>query len=137
MGRIYTSSNGGASWAVTSATANDWSCLTLSADGNRILAGARNSVLYGSANFGATWTPLSTTNALWSCVASSSDGSKVAAGINASAGQIYYSSIAPQFTTSSVSNAAIGGGQGTAVELQYIGNNQFMPVSSSGSLWSN
>jgi hypothetical protein len=29
------------------------------------------------------------------------------------------------------------GGQGSAVELQYIGNNQFMPVSSAGNIWAN
>jgi hypothetical protein len=32
-------------------------------------------------------------------------------------------------------NGYITGGQGTAVELQYIGNNQFMPVSSAGTIW--
>jgi hypothetical protein len=34
-------------------------------------------------------------------------------------------------------NGFISGGQGTAVELQYIGNGKFMPVSSAGSIWAN
>jgi hypothetical protein len=34
-------------------------------------------------------------------------------------------------------NSTIGGSQGSAVELQYLGSGQFMPVGSSGLLWSN
>ena len=58
-----------------------------------------------------------------------------AAGVGTSYGLIYYSA-----ATTRVANTAtnsISGGQGSAVELQYIGNNQFMPVSSSGILWAN
>jgi hypothetical protein len=32
---------------------------------------------------------------------------------------------------------SIVGSQGSAVELQYLGNGRFMPVSSAGSLWAN
>ena len=31
----------------------------------------------------------------------------------------------------------ISGSQGSAVELQYLGNGQFMPVSSTGVIWAN
>ena len=32
-------------------------------------------------------------------------------------------------------NSTISGSQGTSVELQSIGNNQWMPVSSTGTIW--
>ena len=40
-----------------------------------------------------------------------------------------------QTTTTIGTSGGIAGGQGTAVELQYIGNGQFMPVSSAGIIW--
>ena len=49
-------------------------------------------------------------------------------------GSIYYCTVVPQPNTISVNGLV--GSQGSAVELQYIGNNQFMPVSYSGSIWS-
>jgi len=50
-------------------------------------------------------------------------------------GQIYTAQAAAQTTSMVGTNGYISGGQGTAVELQYIGNNQFMPVSSAGTIW--
>jgi len=136
-GGIYTSTNSGANWAATAAPSANWSCLAASADCTRIVAGISNGVIYASANFGTSWSPLTgSTNQVWSALASSADGTILAGASNpGTGGTIYYSSAMPQSVTGT--NTFITGSQGSAVELQYIGNNQFMPVSSSGSLWVN
>ncbi len=140
-GAIFTSSDGGATWAQTPAVDGFWTCIAGSADGNRLVAGANGANLYSSANFGASWTPLNTTNVAWGCLISSADGSKLAGGANVSGGVLYYSAVSPQYVTSTNLSSLVGGGQGSAIELQYIGDNngtnQFMPVSSTGQLWVN
>jgi hypothetical protein len=98
------------------------------------MAAVFNGGIYSSVNSGITWTLQNgTTNRLWSCIASSADGSKLAAGIYP--GGIYYAQASTQTTTTTGTNGVISGAQGSAVELQYIGNNQFMPVSSAGVIW--
>jgi len=135
-GRICTSTNFGTNWTTSGSTSQAWNCLAASSDCTRLLAGVSNGVLYASSDFGATWASFNTSsNLVWSALASSSDGGTSAAGVGTSSGLIYYSA-----ATTRVANTAtnsISGGQGSAVELQYIGNNQFMPVSSSGILWAN
>ena len=135
-GLIYTSTSSGASWAASTAPSAYWSCLAASADCTRIIAGINGNVIYGTANFGANWSALAgSTNAAWSGLAASDDGTKLAGCVNTGSGGIFYSTASAQSVNST--NTFITGSQGTAVELQYIGNNQFMPVSSAGSLWVN
>ena len=114
------------------------SCLAVSSDCTRLVAGVSGGLLYASANQGATWTALTTTNQYWSGAWMSADGSRFAATVakNVSpAGGIFSSSIISQPNT--VSTKSICGSQGSAVELQYIGSGEFVPVSTAGSLWSN
>ncbi len=135
-GGIYTSANSGATWANSAAPWTNWNCLAASADCTRLAAGISNGVIYISANFGASWSALTgSSNTVWAALATSADGSKLAGGVNATSGGIYYSTAGTQSTTST--NGFITGSQGSAVELQYIGNNQFMPVSSVGTIWAN
>jgi hypothetical protein len=136
-GGIYVSTNSGTSFPITSAPNSlAWQCLAASADCTRIVAGASNGLIYATANLGLNWSPIAgTTNAAWACLAASDDGTKLAAGINTAGGYLNYSAAAAQTTT--VTNGFLTGSQGAAVELQYIGNNQFMPVSSTGVLWGN
>ena len=136
-GGISTSTNFGASWTPTSAGALAWSSLAGSSDCTRLAAGVSNGLFYASANFGATWTALSTTNQYWSGATMSADGSTFAGAVKTvgTTGGIYYSSTSSQPNTTSTNS--IVGSQGSAVELQYIGNGQFMPISSSGILWAN
>jgi hypothetical protein len=134
-GGIYTSGNGGTNWTLTLAPSGNWSCLAASADCTRLVAGISNGFLYASADFGSTWRLINPNNQAWSALATSSDGTQVFAAANANAGNIYYSSALAQSTTST--NGSITGSQFGAVELQYLGNNQFMPVSSIGTLWAN
>ena len=136
-GRIYTSMNSGITWITNNVATANWNCLAASADCTRLVAGVSGGLLYSSANFGANWSAFATsTNRVWSALASSADGGKLAAGVNVSGGGIYYSSAALQTSTVST-NGFLTGSQGSAVELQYIGNNQFMPVSATGTFWAN
>ncbi|HEU6447413.1 MAG TPA: hypothetical protein VFV23_03120 [Verrucomicrobiae bacterium] len=139
-GGIYISTDSGSSWTHTSAPAKTWLSIASSADGNRLVAVSDSGSIYTSGNGGTTWQQQ--TNGFygspsWESVASSADGSKLAAVIfNASSGGIYTSQSSIQTTTTTVGTSGfITGGQGTAVELQYIGNNQWMPVSSAGTIW--
>jgi hypothetical protein len=137
-GGIYTSSNGGANWTQqSSAPSTSWTSIDSSADGSKLAAVVTGGGIYTSSNYGVTW--VQQTNApvrSWSSIASSGDGTKLAAAVNnASTGGIAISEASPQTTTTVGVNGYIVGSQGSAVELQYIGNNQFMPVSFAGNLW--
>ena len=136
---IAISTNGGSAWFnIPAPLFGTPTCLAASSDCTKLVAGVSNGLLYASANLGASWTPVTVTNQFWSGVWLSPDGSKFAGTVNTSGimGGIYnYGvSVLPNVVST---NSAIGGSQGSAVELQYIGNNQFMPVSSTGLLWAN
>jgi len=136
-GRIYTSMNSGTNWITNNVPTANWNCLAASADCTRLIAGVNGGQLYSSVNFGASWSAFtSSTSQAWSALASSADGSRLAAGVNTGSGGIYYSSAALQTSTVST-NGFLTGSQGSAVELQYIGNSQFMPVSATGTFWAN
>jgi photosystem II stability/assembly factor-like uncharacterized protein len=137
-GGIYTSSNGGGSWAQqTGAPTASWTSICSSADGSKLAATVSGGVIFTSSNYGVTWSQQ--TNApvrAWSAIDTSADGTKLTAAINsATIGGIYVSEASVLSTTTVGANGFIVGGQGSAVELQYIGNNQFMPVSFAGSIW--
>ena len=135
---IYVSSNAGSSWTQTG-SALAWSCLAASADCSRLVAGVANGGLYGSMNFGGSWLPLwGGTNQNWAALVSSADGTSLAgAAAGTSTGDLYYSNSADQTTTTTGTSGSIFGSQATSVELQYIGNGIFMPVSSEGTVWAN
>jgi hypothetical protein len=140
-GGIYTSSNGGTTWTQqTNAPIAHWYAISSSADGAQLAAAVNGGGIYISSNFGVTWTLQSLASQNWDAIASSADGTKMGAGYatTTSTGGIYYWQAIPQSasTTTGVTGS-LNGGQGSAVELQYIGGGQFMPVSSAGSLWAN
>lgn len=141
-GGIWISYNSGSSWSQTTAPTEDWTSLACSSDGSKFVATAYNNGVYISDNWGATWLPQTSnlpTTTTWNCAASSSSGGTIAAGIyNPSASGnygIYTSAAGSQTTTTAGTSGYISGGQGSAVELQYIGNNEFMPVGSTGTIW--
>ena len=138
-GGISVSTNAGSSWFSINSPSASLSCLAVSSDCTRLVAGVTGGLFYASANLGATWTSITTTNQFWSGAWMSADGSKFAATVStigSISGGIYYSSTSAQPNTIST-NSTICGSQGSAVELQYIGNGKFMPVSSAGLLWAN
>jgi photosystem II stability/assembly factor-like uncharacterized protein len=139
-GSIYTSSNSGTNWVQrTSGLPGSaaWTSVASSADGGKLAATVNGGGIYTSLNWGATWTQqVGAPNANWWAIASSADGTKLAAVINSgSSGGIYTLQASTQSLTTLGTAGGIAGGQGTAVELQYIGNGMFMPVSSAGTIW--
>jgi hypothetical protein len=142
-GTIYVSSNFGSTWTPTAAPTKGWDSIASSADGSKLVAVAAAGGIYTSSNWGMTWTIQTNNNASasanWSCVTSSSSGGVLAAGINntltTSTYGIYTSQSATQTQTTPGTSGYISGGQASAAELQCIGNNEWMPVSSSGTLW--
>jgi hypothetical protein len=134
---IYTSGNSGGSWVqqTNGAPANtNWASIASSSDGSKLAAVVHGGGIYLSSNSGFTWAQVNAPSNNWFCVSSSGDGSKLTAGIYG--GGIYTSIASLAATTSTTgTNGYIAGPQGSAVELQYIGNGQFMPVSSAGSIW--
>ena len=141
-GGIYTSINSGGSWLPQTGglpASAAWSSVASSADGSKLAAGINGGGIYTSSNFGVTWAQQ--TNApvkSWNAIAASADGTKLAAAINNTTSGGIYVSVASTLSATTVGTAGyLIGGQGSAVELQSIGNNQFMPVSFSGNIWGN
>jgi hypothetical protein len=131
-GGIYTSTNSGATWTPTSAPVAGWFSAASSADGTKLGAVVDGGGIYISTDSGATWTPTGAPTNTWDCVASSADGTKLAAGIYG--GGIYTAQTTIQTTTTPGAAGHLTGGQNTAIELQYIGNGQFLPLSYVGTL---
>jgi hypothetical protein len=127
-GQIYTSTDSGVSWSPHD-SAQQWYSVASSADGSKLVAVANNGQIYTSTDSGGTWTPRDASRA-WYAVTSSADGSKLVAVVYG--GQIYTSGLAS--TTPGASGYLLGG-QNAAIELQYIGNNQFLPLSHEGAFF--
>ena len=124
-GLIYTSTDSGTSWTPRAGSAQ-WYSVASSSDGTKLAAAANGGQLFVSNDSGVSWAPRVSVQA-WYAVASSADGAKLVAGIYN--GQIYTSN--PATTTPGTAGYLLGG-QNTAIELQYIGNGQFLPLSHEG-----
>lgn len=137
-GAVTISTNGGAAFSISVTTPVTFNCLAASSDCTKLVGGSANGLLYATSNRGATWTALTSSAQVWSGAWMSPDGSKLAATVSTSGGVtggIYFGNVVPLPDT--ITTNSIGGSRGSAVELQYIGNNQFMPVSSTGTIWAN
>ena len=133
-GQIFVSSNSGSNWTPC-ATSMQWNGIACSADGTKLAAVVQGGQIYTSSDSGATWTAREN-NRNWWAVSSSADGTKLTAVV--SGGQIYTSSPSLPTPNGSTTVGATGyliGGQGTAIELQYIGNGQFLPLSYAGTIF--
>ena len=127
-GQIYTSTNSGANWTLRDST-RYWYSVASSGDGTQLVAGVNPGQIYTSTDSGVTWTPRDSSRQ-WYSVDSSADGSKLVAVVYG--GQVYTSGLA---TTTPGASGYLLGGQNTAIELQYIGNNQFLPLSHEGAFF--
>jgi hypothetical protein len=125
LGQIYTSTDSGTNWT-PQASAAKWTSIASSADGTKLIASVDGGQIYLSSDSGASWAPRGSVQS-WNAVTSSTDGSKLVAGVYG--GQIYTSSTAS--TTPGTAGYLLGG-QNTAIELQFIGNGQFLPLSHEG-----
>lgn len=104
--------------------------MACSADGKKMVA-VSSSAVHTSTDSGYTWVRrdgVSSSGFTGQCVASSADGTKLVAG--SAGGPIFTSTTA----TTTGSTGFLSGGQFSAVELQHIGNGQFMPISSAGTI---
>jgi hypothetical protein len=137
-GGIYTSANAGSTWQLTSAPTANWYAVASSADGVKLAAAVNGGGIYFSGNSGATWTPQTGAPVkYWLSIASSADGTRLAAAVYNPASGLYVSQASTQVASTTGTNGFVAGGPGSAVELQYIGNGKFMPVSSAGTIWAN
>lgn len=129
-GFIYTSTDFGATW-VPNTTAQNWAGLACSADGARMIAVANNGGVYVSQDTGVSWQIRSTlpTALTYTGAAASSDGTTLAAVANASG--ILVSS---ETSTTVGATGQLIGSRLAAVELQYVGNGVFIPVSYAGNI---
>ncbi|HEY1664015.1 MAG TPA: hypothetical protein VGI03_16470 [Verrucomicrobiae bacterium] len=133
-GEIYLSTDFGVTWIQqNSPVSGDLTAVASSADGSRLMVtvggGAAGSI-YGSSNSGGTWSQLAgSPSAKWSGIDSSADGSTLAAAVYN--GDIYVSS---QSSTTSGLTGYLTGGQHSAIDLLYVGNGQFLPLSSEGTI---
>lgn len=130
----YTSLDRGATWLDHVYQGNRfWSGLAVSADGSIVFSSDGNGALYTSTNGCATWEPAFSPNPWPSGVALSSDGRKAIAA--AVGGYLYTYAYGGTLAASTPGTGGyLAGGENSAVELQYVGNNTFVPVSHAGSL---
>ena len=122
---FFMSSNAGATWTELS-TGFYPRALAISSDGTKIIAGTGGSV-YTSWDSGVTWLQQSVGNG--EAVATSADGSVMIATkpllyLKSSSG------IVPIGTSGS-----LHGGKGDSIELMYVGDGRFMPISFVGSFY--
>lgn len=128
-GQIHVSLNGGTTWSAHE-TSRPWRDIVCSADGTRIVAVTFPGKIYISDNSGQTWRALESDRD-WFSVASSADGNRLIAGVYP--GNLYTFASNLEETTPGLTGG-ISAGANTAVELQYIGNNKFMPISTVGAI---
>lgn len=130
-GSIFVSHDSGVTWDSRGYLRN-WYGIASSADGTRIVAADYGYGIYFSLDSGLTWTAVSQDPRSWLSVAMSADGSKLVAA--AQNGQIYTATIPAYYGRSTTVGTAgyLIGGQFTSVELQYIGNGQFIALSAVG-----
>jgi hypothetical protein len=120
-GQVYTSIDSGGTWTPRESVRN-WTSVASSADGTKVVAAVNGGQLYTSVDPGAAWSARES-NRAWLAVAASFDGSMLVA---AALGDFIYNSTA---TTTRGTAGYLTGGQSTAIELQYIGSGQFVPLS--------
>jgi photosystem II stability/assembly factor-like uncharacterized protein len=130
---IYTSGDSGANWTqrATSLSTQPWVTVSSSGDGTCLVAVVNNGLIYSSTDSGQTWTARTSGNQPWYGVCVSTDGTRAAAAING--GQIYTSTSATTVGT----GGYLMGSQYSNIELQYIGNGQWMPLTFAGTFTAN
>lgn len=120
-GPTYFSTDSGQTWQAGQTSAQ-WTSIALSADGTKAVGATYNGPMFTSTDPAATWFPTDTQR-YWSSVASSSDGRKLAAVVFG--GQIY--------TYNYRLKSLLGAGF-SSLELVYIGNGLWQPVSQTGTI---
>ncbi len=125
-GQVYTSTDSGVTW-VARESSRSWTGTACSSDGSRVVLVSSGGQIYSSTDSGVTLTPRESTRN-WNCVASSLDGNRLIAALNT---PVVYTSV-PSTTLGAA--GYLTGPENSAIELQYIGNGQFMPLSFVGNI---
>lgn len=141
-GPIYTSADSGATWTAQNSGNQYWYAIASSSDGTKLIAGTgRNGpgVLYTSSDSGVTWIAQNSGTNYWKSTAISADGSRLAAAASGyapgnSAG-VYISQSTNLTKTTLGALGYLLGGQNAAVQLQCIGNGQFILLNQEGTLY--
>ncbi len=132
-GRVWVSSDSGTTWTPitlgAAGTNTKWTRASMSSDGSRIAvtAGDPSGLVAISYDGGTSWT-LTGVGTAWTAVAVAGNGSRIAAAaFDNSANKLYTGPVATQTIVDTIT-----GVKDSAVELVYIGSNQFVMVSSNG-----
>jgi hypothetical protein len=132
---IYISADSGNTWTKenVNVTGGRLTAVASSADGSQVATAAGSSAagnIFSTQNSGASWTQLPGAPVLlWTGIASSADGSQLVA--VTSGGYIYVSANA---STTTGTAGYLTGTQHTAIELEYVGNGIFLPLSHEGTI---
>ena len=130
-GSIYTSYDSGVTWAPTGPGSQSWTGVGCSGDGSKMVAVYSLGGIYFSNDAGLTWaaTGGSLSSYGWKCAAVSQDGSTAVAAATSQPLYVYSKS-----STTTGTTGYLSGTFQSAVELQYIGNGVFMPISHMGNI---
>lgn len=123
--QIFKSVDGGASWTYLEGQ-RSWNTIACSADGKTVAATVADGQIYYTRDAGEMWAARETTRA-WSCVAMSADGTRIMAGVDGG----YLFSLRTTTMPGSLGGIWCPQGRGS-VELQYVGNGEFISLSASG-----
>jgi len=124
--QIYTSKDSGVTWGNPSVPPGSayWTCIASSADGAKLVAGGGFGQIDTSSDGGISWViqqnSFNYQNGEWAFVASSADGTTLFALVGPDQGSVYIRTIGTD---------NLSGDVNSAVELQYVGNGQFLPIS--------
>ena len=127
-GSLYTSTDAGVTWRPRFG-AQPWTGVASSSNGLN-LAAASTSAIYTSTDGGNTWATHSPSLS-WAAIASNADGSRLLAAV--SSGQLY-TSVAS--TTPGVAGF-LAGSQYSNIQVQYVGNGVWMPLTAMGTFTGN
>ena len=145
-GWIYTSTNSGAGWQMTTAPKTNWCSITSSADGCKLVAAAYDDYpfsdqngIFMSTNSGATWTAINTPQSLWRyiTVACSTNGNNLIVAPGSYPGLIYTSTDSgatwisnnvPKTYWGSVASSAVGNKLAAAMYGGQIYTWQYKPT---------
>lgn len=130
-GELFTSSNSGASWNPVTIISRVWRGVALSSDGTKYIVAGDNSSIYTS-DFAGTPVAIANSNANWKGVAISADGAKK---IAISSTQIRIPTYrAPLNTTIGTMGYLVNSDALSNIELQYIGNGEWITLNSKGTI---
>ncbi len=124
---IVVSADSGITWSTSYNINQNWYSVASSSDGTNLAAVVFGGQIYLSKDSGTTWTAVGSVQN-WTAVAMSADARRMVALVRG--GQIFTSTA---FTGAGVLGY-LSGAQFSAIELQYIGNGQFIPLSFTGNI---